>query len=132
MAISPIPEIDAIEAAQVCGWTVLLRKGEFATADRVALFELDTALPSAECQYQGLDRQCRACGWPAGYLPSRLEPVHSRRLGPSARRALRAGLAEGPGLDLSRPSTGALNASTTKQKGSHNDRQVNGAALERL
>lgn len=43
--IRPIPDADAIEAATVRGWTVVVRKGEFTVGDRVLYFEIDSLLP---------------------------------------------------------------------------------------
>lgn len=44
-AIDPIEGADAIEAARVRGWTVVVKKGEFAPGDLVVFFEIDSALP---------------------------------------------------------------------------------------
>lgn len=44
-SIAPIPGADAIEQARVRGWTVVVKKGEFAEGDLVVYFEVDTALP---------------------------------------------------------------------------------------
>lgn len=44
-SIRAIEGADAIEAAQVRGWTVVAKKGEFAVGDLVVFFEIDTALP---------------------------------------------------------------------------------------
>lgn len=43
--VEPIPGADAIEAAQVRGWTVVVGKGQFAPGDRVVYIEVDAALP---------------------------------------------------------------------------------------
>lgn len=44
-ALTPIEGADAIEAATVRGWTVVVKKGDFSVGDRVLYFEEDTALP---------------------------------------------------------------------------------------
>lgn len=44
-AIRPIPGADAIECAIVEGWTVVIKKGEFAVGDRCVFFEIDAFLP---------------------------------------------------------------------------------------
>ncbi|MGV1079767.1 MAG: RNA ligase family protein [Candidatus Nanopelagicales bacterium] len=44
-ALVEIPGADAIEAAQVRGWWVVVRKGEFSTGERVWYFEIDSMLP---------------------------------------------------------------------------------------
>ena len=43
--IRPIDGADAIEAATVRGWTVVVKKGEFAVGDAVLYFEIDSQLP---------------------------------------------------------------------------------------
>ena len=43
--IRSIPDADAIEAAVVRGWTVVVKKGEFAIGDRCVYFEIDSFLP---------------------------------------------------------------------------------------
>lgn len=43
--ILPIKDADAIVAAKVRGWTVVVKKGEFSPGDKVVYFEEDTALP---------------------------------------------------------------------------------------
>lgn len=45
VAIHPIPDADAIEAAVIRGWTVVMKKGEVAAGDLVVYFEIDSALP---------------------------------------------------------------------------------------
>lgn len=49
--IRPIPNADAIEAARVRGWTVVVRKGEFAPGDPVIYFEIDAALPLDDARF---------------------------------------------------------------------------------
>ena len=44
-SISPIPGADSIELAQVLGWRVVVKKGEFAVGDRVVYCEVDSLLP---------------------------------------------------------------------------------------
>lgn len=43
-SVSPIVGADAIEAATVLGWTVVVGKGEFSTGDQAAYFEIDSFL----------------------------------------------------------------------------------------
>ncbi|HNP55753.1 MAG TPA: RNA ligase (ATP) [Gordonia sp. (in: high G+C Gram-positive bacteria)] len=45
VAIEPIPGADSIEVARVRGWTVVVKKGEFAPGDPVVYIEVDAALP---------------------------------------------------------------------------------------
>ncbi len=49
--IDAIPNADAIEAAQVRGWTVVVRKGQFAVGDPVVYIEVDAALPLADARF---------------------------------------------------------------------------------
>lgn len=44
-AITPIPDADAIEAATIRGWTVVVKQCEFAVGDPVVYFEIDSLLP---------------------------------------------------------------------------------------
>ena len=43
--VFPIEGADAIEAAQVDGWTVVTKKGEFKVGDDCWFFEIDSLLP---------------------------------------------------------------------------------------
>lgn len=45
LALTPIDNADAIEAATVRGWTVVVRKGEFEVGQQVLYFEIDSLLP---------------------------------------------------------------------------------------
>ena len=55
-AIHPIPDADAIECAVVEGWTVVIKKGEFAVGDRCVFFEIDSFLPLSDERYAFLDK----------------------------------------------------------------------------
>jgi len=44
-ALEPINGADRIEAAKVLGWTVVVKKGEFAPGDPCVFFEIDSVLP---------------------------------------------------------------------------------------
>lgn len=44
-AIRPIADADAIEAAVIGGWTVVVKKGEYTVGDEVLYFEIDSLLP---------------------------------------------------------------------------------------
>ncbi|MFT4286084.1 hypothetical protein [Nocardioides sp.] len=46
--IDAIPDADAIEAAHVRGWTVVVKKGQFTVGDRVVYIEVDAALPISD------------------------------------------------------------------------------------
>ena len=44
-SLSPIPDADKIELAQVLGWKVVVKKGEFQVGDLVVYCEIDSLLP---------------------------------------------------------------------------------------
>jgi RNA ligase (TIGR02306 family) len=44
-SVAPIAGADQIEQARVMGWTVVVKKGEFAPGDRCVFFEIDSVLP---------------------------------------------------------------------------------------
>jgi len=44
-ALEPIAGADHIEAARVMGWTVVVKRGEFAVGDLCLFFEIDSVLP---------------------------------------------------------------------------------------
>lgn len=50
-AIRPIEGADAIEAATVRGWTVVVKKGEHAAGDRAVYLEIDAFLPIARPEF---------------------------------------------------------------------------------
>lgn len=56
-ALDPIPGADAIEAASVLGWKVVVRKGEFKVGGRAVYCELDSVLPEKP-EFEFL-RKCR-------------------------------------------------------------------------
>ena len=49
--IEPIADADAIEAAHVRGWTVVVKKGQFIVGDPVVYIEVDAALPIADHRF---------------------------------------------------------------------------------
>lgn len=55
-AIRDIPGADAIAAAQVEGWTVVVKKGEFAPGDLCVYFEIDSFLPTDDIAFAFLDK----------------------------------------------------------------------------
>ncbi len=52
--IRPIPGADAIEAARVGGWTIVIKKGEFVAGDTAVYFEIDAFLPEGNPGWQFL------------------------------------------------------------------------------
>lgn len=47
-AINPIPDADAIEVADVLGWKVVVKKGEFTVGDLAVYMEIDSVPPDCE------------------------------------------------------------------------------------
>lgn len=52
--ITPIENADAIEAAHLGGWVVVIKKGEFAVGDPVLYFEIDSFLPGSVPEFEFL------------------------------------------------------------------------------
>lgn len=50
----PIPGADRIEIAQIDGWKVVAKKGEFAVGDPCVYFEIDSFLPESDARYSFL------------------------------------------------------------------------------
>jgi RNA ligase (TIGR02306 family) len=44
-SLNPIPDADAIEVAQILGWKVVVKKGEFHVGDLVVYCEIDSLMP---------------------------------------------------------------------------------------
>jgi RNA ligase (TIGR02306 family) len=92
-SIEPIPGADAIEAARVRGWTVVVRKGEFAPGDPVVYHEIDSALPLDDPRYAFLA--------PRGtktYLDRKVHVLKTARLRGVYSQGLVIGLGEFPEL----------------------------------
>lgn len=53
-AIVPIVGADAIEGAKVGGWTVVVKKGEYAPGNLAVYFEIDSFLPEGNASWQFL------------------------------------------------------------------------------
>lgn len=54
--VRPIPGADAIECAVVEGWSVVIKKGEFAVGDRCVFFEIDAFLPLDDPRFAFLEK----------------------------------------------------------------------------
>lgn len=74
-AIDPIEGADAIEAARIGGWTVVVKKGEFRAGDPAVYFEIDTFLPEGNPAWQFLVDKA-----PRTYLGQRGHVLRSVRL----------------------------------------------------
>lgn len=57
-ALSPIENADAIERAQVDGWGVVVKKGEFSPGDLCVYFEVDSLLPENDERFEFLRKGC--------------------------------------------------------------------------
>lgn len=47
-ALAPIPDADRIELAEILGWKVVVKKGEFKVGEKCVYFEIDSLLPNCE------------------------------------------------------------------------------------
>ncbi|MCK9571563.1 RNA ligase (ATP) [Candidatus Pacearchaeota archaeon] len=56
-SISPIPGADSIEVANVLGWHVVVKKGEFEPRERIVYVEVDSVLPEKP-EYEFLRKYC--------------------------------------------------------------------------
>lgn len=57
-SLSPIENADAIERAQVDGWGVVVKKGEFSPGDLCVYFEVDSLLPENDERFEFLRKGC--------------------------------------------------------------------------
>ena len=58
-SLDPIPGADAIEAASIEGWKVVVKKGEFCVGDFCIYFEIDSFLPESDPRYSFLMKNTR-------------------------------------------------------------------------
>jgi RNA ligase (TIGR02306 family) len=56
-AITPIPNAAAIEVAQIRGWKVVVKKGDFQAGDHVLYVEVDAALPLDDERFAFLEQR---------------------------------------------------------------------------
>ena len=52
--LSPIPDADAIEVAQILGWKVVVKKGQFRVGQLVVYLEIDSLLPRDKPEFEFL------------------------------------------------------------------------------
>jgi RNA ligase (TIGR02306 family) len=55
-AITPIPDADAIEAAHIGGWPVVVKKGDFKVGDKAVYLEIDSLLPENQPAFADFQR----------------------------------------------------------------------------
>lgn len=68
-AISPIEGADAIEAAHVGGWTIVVKKNEFTPGELAVYFEIDAFLPEGHPAWQFLvDKSARVFNGRRGHV----------------------------------------------------------------
>lgn len=75
-AIRPIQGADAIEAADVLGWTVVVKKGEFSVGDLVVYFEVDSWLDASNPAFASFEE--RFVNWD-GKRGMRLKTIKLRK-----------------------------------------------------
>ncbi len=67
--VQPIAGADAIEAARIGGWAVVIKKGEFRPGDRGVYFEIDAFLPEGNPGWQFLvDKSARVVDGVRGHV----------------------------------------------------------------
>ncbi len=67
--VVPIPGADAIEAAKLGGWTVVVKKAEFKSGDLAVYFEIDSFLPQGNPAWQFLvDKSSRNFNGVVGHV----------------------------------------------------------------
>lgn len=74
--LRPIPGADAIETAVILGWTVVVKKGEFAVGDTAIFFEIDSFLPATDARFAFLEKTKRTWRGADGY---RLKTIKLRK-----------------------------------------------------
>lgn len=98
-AVRPIPGADAIEVAEVRGWPVVIKKGEFAVGDLCVYFEIDSFLPSSEPAFAFLAKDFRPWNGKEGVrlrtIKLRKQTSQGLALKPSAFAKLSGSLSEG-------------------------------------
>ncbi|MEW6743781.1 MAG: RNA ligase (ATP) [Planctomycetota bacterium] len=71
--IRPIPDADAIECADILGWHLVVKKGQFKPGDKCVYFEIDSLLPERP-QFEFLRKSC----WNARLAGFRIKTVTMR------------------------------------------------------
>ena len=49
LSLNPIPNADSIEVAQILGWKVVVKKGEYTVGELVVYCEIDSLMPEHPC-----------------------------------------------------------------------------------
>jgi len=99
-SITPIPDADNIEAAQVRGWTVVVRKSEFQPGDKVVYFEIDSHLPETHPAFEFLLPRGNTTNKITGFKGHVLKTIRLRGI---YSQGLALPLAQLPELDASLP-----------------------------
>lgn len=75
-ALLPIPGADKIEVAQIGGWNVVVKKGEFNVGDLGVYFEIDSFLPAAHPAFEFLAKDAKERD---GVMRVRLKTIRLRK-----------------------------------------------------
>lgn len=75
-ALLPIPGADKIEVAQIGGWNVVVKKGEFQVGDLGVYFEIDSFLPAAHPAFAFLAKDAKER---SGVMRVRLKTIRLRK-----------------------------------------------------
>lgn len=75
-AVVPIPGADKIEVAQIGGWNVVVKKGEFKEGDLGVYFEIDSFLPAAHPAFEFLAKDAKERD---GVMRVRLKTIRLRK-----------------------------------------------------
>lgn len=76
--LTPIKGADRIECAQILGWKVVVRKGEFSVGNKCVYFEIDSLLPDNILKKVGLWNEAAEMGKLSGPKGNRLRTVRMR------------------------------------------------------
>jgi RNA ligase (TIGR02306 family) len=75
-SLLPIPGADKIEVAQIGGWNVVVKKGEFSVGDLGVYFEIDSFLPGAHPAFEFLAKDAKERD---GVMRIRLKTIRLRK-----------------------------------------------------
>jgi len=78
-ALNPIPNADMIEVADVLGWKVVVRKGQYNVGDLCVYIEIDSLIPKDILQEAGLWDEAKGKGKLSGSDGNRLKTIKLRK-----------------------------------------------------